>query len=90
MRKKHLGGLRGGRELPKEKVNYRETLVFLTELFDGKMIVNVSDVARAFKIDRRTAAKRYPFERSKIELTRLASVCCLSDNDVRAAYKLSV
>lgn len=73
--------------MPREKVNYRDTLVFLSEIFGGKLLVSVTDVARAFKTDRRTIAKRYPFENSKIELTRLASVCCLSDNDIRAAYK---
>lgn len=73
--------------MPKEKVNYRDTLAFLTEVFGGKLLLSVADVARAFKTDRRAIAKRYPFEDSKIELTRLASACCLSDNDIRAAYK---
>lgn len=69
-----------------EKVDYRETLAWLTDLFEGKKLLSVTEVATAFKVDRRTVAKRYPFENSKIEITRLASCMCLSSQDVRNAY----
>ena len=70
-----------------EKVNYRETLAWLNELFGGKAIVSVTDVATAFKCDRRTAKKRYPFKDCKIEITRLASFICLSAQEIRKAYR---
>ena len=69
-----------------EKVDYRETLLWLNELFEGKKLLTVTEVAEAFKVDRRTVLKRYPFEGSKIEITRLASCMCLSAQDVRNAY----
>ncbi len=69
-----------------EKVDYRDTLAWLDELFEGKKLLTPTEVANAFKIDRRTAQKRYPFTDSKIEITRLASCMCLSSQDVRNAY----
>lgn len=72
-----------------EKVDYRDTLAWLEELFGGKKVLSVTDVAAAFKINRRTAAKRYPFTDSMIEITRLASCMCLSSQDVRNAYHVN-
>ena len=69
-----------------EKVDYRTILIWLQELFDGKVVVSVSDVCRVFKMARSVAVKRYPFTDSKIEITRLASCMCLSSQDVRNAY----
>ena len=69
-----------------EKVDYRETLAWLNEVFAGKKLLCTTEVAKAFKIDRRTAAKRYPFVNGMIEITRLASCMCLSAQDVRNAY----
>ena len=72
-----------------ERLNYRETLLFLNERFGGKVVVNTSQVAEAFGIDRRTAKKRYPFNDGKIEITRLASMLCLSKQEIRNAYHLN-
>ena len=69
-----------------EKLHYRETIAYLNELFEGKQLLNVSDVSRKMKIDRRAAIKRFPFKNNKIELPRLASYMCLSAQDVRKAY----
>lgn len=69
-----------------EKVDYRATLAYLLELFEGKQIVNVAEVARAFNCDRRVVKRRYPFTDNKIEVTRLASQMSLSANEVRRAY----
>lgn len=70
-----------------EKQNYRDTLAYLLDVFDGKMVVGPTEVGRAFRIDPRTARKRYPFNNSLIELTKLASYMCMSEEDVRKAYK---
>lgn len=72
-----------------EKVDYRSTLEWLYQLFDGKVVVCVSEVSRKFSIDRRMAEKRYPFVNGKIELTRLASIMCLSQQEIRGAYHLN-
>lgn len=66
-----------------EELNYRETLAWLMELFDGKVIVTLSELSRKFKTDRRTLEKRYPFNGTTIELTRLASAMCMSMHDVQ-------
>lgn len=68
-----------------EKVDYRETLVWLQEQFEGRVVVSVSEVTRKFRIGRNMALKRYPFKDNKIEITRLASAMCLSAQDVRRA-----
>ena len=68
-----------------EKLDYRETLAWLNEKFEGRALLRVSDVMRVFKITRVMAKKRYPFKDNKIEITRLASVMCLSAQDVRRA-----
>lgn len=68
-----------------EKVDYRETLVWLQEQFGGRVVVSVSEVTRQFRIGRKMALKRYPFKDNKIEITRLASAMCLSAQDVRRA-----
>ena len=71
-----------------EKMNYRDTLNWLSEKFNGKVLLTVSEVARGFGVDRRTAQKRYPFQGSYIEITKLASLLSCSANDVRYAYRL--
>lgn len=68
-----------------EKVDYRETLNWLYEQFEGRVVVSVSNVMRQFRISRNLALKRYPFKDNKIEITRLASAMCLSAQDVRRA-----
>ena len=55
---------------------YSETLSWLSEQFCGKLVVNATDIARAFGIDRRTAQARYPLQGGMIELSRLAMVIC--------------
>lgn len=72
-----------------ERLDYRDTLSYLSDMFHGKIVVNMSQVAEAFGIDRRTAKKRYPFKDGKIEITRLASMMCLSKQEIRQAYHLN-
>lgn len=70
-----------------EKVNYRETLVWLSELFDGKVILTAKDISEVFKIDPRTVRKLYITKDNKmIEITRLASLMCLSSAEIRQSY----
>lgn len=57
----------------REKANYRDNLVYLSEMFGGKMILTAKEVADKFQCDVRTAKKKYPFEKGKIEITKLAS-----------------
>ena len=54
-----------------EKMMYRDTLMWLNEIFDGKKLLSISDVARVFKIDRATAKNRYPFNNNSSRLQGL-------------------
>ena len=55
---------------------YSETLTWLSGLVGGKRVVNATDIARAFGMDRRTAQARYPLQGGMIELPRLAKIIC--------------
>jgi len=72
-----------------EKMNYRETLEWLKEIFGGKLLLSVADVSRGFGVDRRTVQKRYPFQDSYIEITKLASLLSCSAGEVRRTYRMS-
>lgn len=71
-----------------EKLDYRDTLSVLMQMFGGKMVLSAKEVGRVFGIDPRTARKRYPFKGTMIELTRLASAMCLSSDEIRKAGRL--
>lgn len=70
-----------------EKINYRDILNFLLELFDGKMLVGPVTVSKAFGISYHTVKKRYPFDKSAIEVTKLASCLCITPEELRRIYR---
>lgn len=64
------------------KTDFGIVLHFLADKFGGKMLLSVSDVARVFRIDRRTAENRFPFdENHRITLPNLAAALCAAPRE---------
>lgn len=56
-----------------EREGYRENYEMLLDMFPGKVVLSKQEVAKAFGIDARTAAKRYQIgKENSISLATLA------------------
>ena len=58
--------------MPREKENYRDTLMDILEFTGGKRILNVSEVMRFTGATRTVLTRRYTFKNYLIEAERLA------------------
>ena len=58
--------------MPREKENYRDTLMDILEFTGGKRILNVSEVMRFTGATRTVVTRRYTFKTYLIEAERLA------------------
>lgn len=64
--------------MPREPIGYRENLQDILEFFDGKRLLNISDVGRYLGLKRNSAIKSmFPFRGHYISAATLAK--CLSD-----------
>ena len=59
--------------MPREKENFREQYMVISEAFNGKPLLNVSEVARWLRMDRHAVAKRFKFKDGRISAVQLAS-----------------
>ncbi len=59
--------------MPREKENFREQYIVISEAFNGKPLLNVSEVARWLRMDRHAVAKRFKFKDGRISAVQLAS-----------------
>lgn len=65
--------MKGGENMPREKENFREQLAVINEAFNGKPLLNMSEVAKWLHMDRHRVAKRFTFKNGRISAVQLAS-----------------
>lgn len=59
--------------MPREKENFREQLAVINEAFNGKPLLNASEVAKWLRMDRHRVTKRFTFKNGRISAVQLAS-----------------
>lgn len=64
--------MKGGENMPREKENFREQLAVINEAFNGKPLLNASEVAKRLRMDRHRVAKRFTFKNGRISAVQLA------------------
>ena len=71
--RKNPNSRKDGENMPREKENFREQYMVISEAFNGKPLLNVSEVARWLRMDRHAVAKRFKFKDGRISAVQLAS-----------------
>ncbi len=59
--------------MPREKENFREQLAVINEAFNGKPLLNATEVGKWLQMDRHRVVKRFTFKNGRISAVQLAS-----------------